>query len=108
MPARVELSAALESITAGQSHTCARARDGRGWCWGRNIYGQLGDGTTEDRNRPTTVRGVAAFTALSASGAHTCGAGGGDTYCWGYNIDGQLGVGDRENAASPGRVGGAR
>ena len=104
-PQHVESAIALLTVTAGNVHTCARSRDGRGWCWGRNSAGQLGDGTTTDRNRPVPIRGGTAFQAISANGAHTCGlTPSGDGFCWGYNVDGQLGEGDRENASVPSKV----
>jgi hypothetical protein len=33
-------------------HLCAQKSDGSIWCWGKNDWGQLGDGTTEDRAMP--------------------------------------------------------
>jgi alpha-tubulin suppressor-like RCC1 family protein len=60
-----------------------------------------------DRSRPTAIRAVSAFSALNATGSHTCGVSGGESYCWGWNVDGQLGVGDRENASTPSRIVGA-
>ncbi|MFZ8804346.1 MAG: hypothetical protein ACO2PO_15360, partial [Candidatus Calescibacterium sp.] len=38
-------------------HTCGVKTDGTIWCWGRNNYGQLGDGSLLflDRNVPTLV-----------------------------------------------------
>ena len=38
------------AITNGGSHTCAMLDDHSFTCWGSNGYGQLGDGTTTDRN----------------------------------------------------------
>jgi serine/threonine-protein kinase len=52
------------------------------------------------------VRGISTFSALNASGAHTCGVSGSDAYCWGYNRDGQLGLGDYESVSAPARVSG--
>ncbi len=43
-------------IAAGGRHTCARTSDGSTYCWGANDQGQLGDGTTDSRNRPTLVK----------------------------------------------------
>lgn len=43
-------------ITVGALHSCAWSDRGRVWCWGVNHYGQLGDGTTEDRDGPVEVR----------------------------------------------------
>lgn len=93
------------TIVAGGSHTCARGQDGTGWCWGRNAYGQLGDGSTEDRAAPVQVRGVSRLASLNAFAAHTCGtAQGGEAWCWGYNVDGQIGRGDKDPAPTPIRV----
>ena len=36
-------------IAAGGDHTCARLNDGSVKCWGRNEYGQLGQGDIQDR-----------------------------------------------------------
>lgn len=36
--------------------TCAARDDGTLWCWGVNDFGQVGDGTREDREMPTLVR----------------------------------------------------
>lgn len=103
-PQAVALAAPVVAVAAGSVHSCARSRDGRVWCWGRNANGQLGDGTRQDRAEPVAVRGTLLAT-LQAGGAHSCGVTtAGEAYCWGYNTDGQLGTGDRENSPTPVRV----
>jgi alpha-tubulin suppressor-like RCC1 family protein len=47
----------FSQVSAGFSHTCGRTGPGVAYCWGTNGGGQLGDGTTTDRNRPTPVVG---------------------------------------------------
>jgi alpha-tubulin suppressor-like RCC1 family protein len=90
------------NITAGSAHTCALARGGVAYCWGRNSYGQLGEGSTTDRLVPVKVTGGHIFTSIAASGAHTCGTTtAGDRLCWGYNVEGQLGDGTRSNRTEP-------
>ena len=42
-------------MTAGQDHNCGLQASGQAYCWGRNVEGQLGDGTTEMRTEPTPV-----------------------------------------------------
>jgi len=42
-------------LSAGGGHTCARQGDGTVRCWGRNLFGQLGDWTTTDWLTPTFV-----------------------------------------------------
>jgi alpha-tubulin suppressor-like RCC1 family protein len=44
------------AIGVGLEHACAIEAMGSVKCWGRNEYGQLGDGTTEDRPTAVTVR----------------------------------------------------
>ena len=42
-------------LSAGLLTTCGRTSDGTGYCWGRNLEGQLGDGTTTERDVPTPI-----------------------------------------------------
>ncbi|HJQ64963.1 MAG TPA: hypothetical protein VJ816_01230 [Gemmatimonadales bacterium] len=43
------------SISANGAHTCGVTTDGSIYCWGANLFGQLGDGTTSDRGAPARV-----------------------------------------------------
>ena len=81
------------SLFAGGSVTCGLTELGKAWCWGRNGYGQLGDGMTIDANRPVAAAPALTFATLSVGfGDHTCGVTtAGPTYCWGGNWYGQLG-----------------
>ncbi|MEM1684389.1 MAG: hypothetical protein QXD60_01365, partial [Nanopusillaceae archaeon] len=82
------------AIAAGHMHTCALISSGLVACWGWNYYGQLGDGTNENRNTPTLVQGVNNAVAISAGGWHTCALlSNGSIACWGRNDWGQLGNG---------------
>jgi alpha-tubulin suppressor-like RCC1 family protein len=48
----VGLSEPITRISAGSDHTCAVTESGSVWCWGRNFYGQLGDGTDLENDCP--------------------------------------------------------
>jgi alpha-tubulin suppressor-like RCC1 family protein len=89
----VGLSSGVTALTAGYGHTCALTASGGAQCWGSNLYGQLGDGTTEDRSMPVDVVDLSTdVTSLAAGGYHTCGSStSGKVKCWGWNVYGQLG-----------------
>ena len=92
------------AITAGQRHTCAILDDASLVCWGSNSYGQLGDGTTTDRNLPVNVNvGSGRFpVALSSGRFHTCAIlDDGSVKCWGANGYGNLGIGSGSGISSP-------
>jgi len=46
-----------KGIEAGDSHFLALKTDGTLWAWGINGIGQLGDGTTENRDQPVRIGG---------------------------------------------------
>lgn len=82
-------------ISAGNRHSCA-VFTGKVACWGGNDLGQIGDGSTIQRNSPVYVAGLTSnITALaSAPGAqHTCVVQSGAVKCWGLNASGQAGNG---------------
>jgi alpha-tubulin suppressor-like RCC1 family protein len=87
-------AAPFAMLTLGFFHTCGLTPEGKAYCWGQNIHGQLGDGTTTSRAIPVSVVGGLTFETLTAGGTHTCGiTTEGATYCWGQNHRGQLGDG---------------
>jgi alpha-tubulin suppressor-like RCC1 family protein len=92
----------VESIVAGEGHSCALLGDGTVKCWGKNEFGQLGDGTTKNRENPVRVRGLEDVKALTAGWGHTCALlKEGAVMCWGYNRNGELGNGRSENSSLP-------
>lgn len=80
---------------ASQSfHTCARRQSGKVQCWGRNTYGQLGDGTRTNTKRMVSVLGLADATQVVTGRDFSCALRkAGTVVCWGNNEDGQLGDG---------------
>jgi alpha-tubulin suppressor-like RCC1 family protein len=93
-PAAVVGGLRFRQISAGAEHTCGITTDSLAYCWGRNRYGRLGDGTTTDRSRPTAVAGGRKFRQIDAGSMHTCGLTPANrVYCWGNNGSGQVGDG---------------
>jgi alpha-tubulin suppressor-like RCC1 family protein len=92
----------LASNSAGESFYVNG--DQSAWAWGRNDVGQLGDGTTVDRNTPVKVVGTSGgISQIKAGASHACAvmADGIEVRCWGSNAKGQLGDGTFTDRATP-------
>ncbi|MCL2823431.1 MAG: hypothetical protein FWD57_05510 [Polyangiaceae bacterium] len=86
----------LKSLAGGSSFTCGITQDGSYvYCWGRNDYGQLGDGTTAPNKSPRRVTNLpVGITAISVATHHACAiTSAGQLWCWGNNAEGRLGIG---------------
>jgi alpha-tubulin suppressor-like RCC1 family protein len=71
-------------------------------CWGYNFYGELGDGTMINRNRPAPVMGLSTVQQLAAGTNHNCARlANSEVHCWGRNTESQLGDGFRTNRSIP-------
>lgn len=91
-------------LALGYWHSCAILNDGSVKCWGWNLNGQLGAGSSAlvigdspnemgDNLAPINLGGKAI--SVSAGYAHTCAVLENNTLkCWGANDRGQLGLGD--------------
>lgn len=55
-----------QTIAAGENHSAAIKTDGSLWMWGANGYGQLGDGTNEDKATPVKIMDGVASVSLGA------------------------------------------
>jgi alpha-tubulin suppressor-like RCC1 family protein len=96
----------VRQVNAGNLHNCAVATDNRAYCWGWNVFGQIGDGTTSyERPTPTLVRGGLSFRQISAGTYHTCGVTTANrAYCWG--LGGHVGDGTNMSRLRPAPVAG--
>ncbi|MCC7535384.1 MAG: hypothetical protein IT379_04190 [Deltaproteobacteria bacterium] len=95
-------------LEVGTDGSCVVRADARVACWGRNTYGQLGDGSTDDRFVATPVFGLSDAVAVATGPTHTCAVrSAGDVWCWGENRYGQLGDGSMSTTSlEPVRVAG--
>ena len=87
----------------GYCFSLAVGSDGNAYAWGNNRYGQLGDGTTDQRTTPVMVKKPDSkiykdlpldftYVQVNAGGWHSLALGNdGYVYAWGYNNANQLG-----------------
>lgn len=119
VPVAVSGGIAFAQISAGLSTgnnnvTCGVATDGRGYCWGSDAYGQIGDGgaltsqVTDVRLTPTLVTGGYTWKSIAVGVEHVCGVRtNGAAMCWGDGASGKLGTGaDTPGETAPSLVAG--
>ena len=93
-----------QALTFSGYHACVTTNNGAGaYCWGANDKGQLGDGTTTNRDSPVAVTALSSgyIAQIAAGGKHTCVLlKNGTVQCWGYNHYGQLGNGSTSDSST--------
>ena len=90
----------ISKVSTGGDFTCALKTDGGVLCWGKNEYGQLGDGNTgasHNTNDPVAVidssdTAIGDISDISVGNEHSCAlTNAGKVLCWGAGTSGQLG-----------------
>lgn len=83
-------------VTAATSgdHWLAVKADGTLWTWGQNSSGELGDGTTDDKDEPVRLGSSNKWRAVVAGSRYSLALkADGTLWAWGDNLAGQLGDG---------------
>jgi alpha-tubulin suppressor-like RCC1 family protein len=98
----------IDMIALGSSHTGLLTTTGRLFTWGRNVYGQLGDGTTSSKRTPTEITSFIpkedneVITRLSLGWGHSSIQTSLDrVFIWGFNQFGQLGNQTNDDQSLP-------
>ena len=99
--------AAKPMVAAGFNFALALKTDGSLSAWGRNDYGQLGNGQAAMRTTPAKVAGIDHAKAVAGGSAHTLVLqDDGTLWSFGVNSNGQLGDATIQGKSHPVRVGG--
>lgn len=107
VPVAVQMPAGVTftGLNSGDDHFCAAGLDGESYCWGKNVNGEVGNGTTGITRVPTlTSQGArpagTSYVAVGSGGVHACGLL--DTQqvvCWGKDNKGMLGDGPTDSSS---------
>ncbi|MGL4987069.1 MAG: RCC1 domain-containing protein [Treponemataceae bacterium] len=91
-----------ETVSAGQRHSLGITKTGDLYAWGTNAEGQLGDGTTVNKYRPTLIDSHKIWKSVAAGYNHSLAiTTDNKLYAWGLNSSGQLGDGTFINKNTP-------
>ena len=103
---KLTIKAAFAGVAAGGYHTLALKTDGSLFAWGKNLAGQLGDGTNIDKALPTQSGTVKTWAKVAAGEFHSVAIrADGTLWAWGSNLFGQLGDGTFVSKSAPTKIG---
>jgi alpha-tubulin suppressor-like RCC1 family protein len=101
----------VQGLSAGSAHTCATVAMANpklgnyAYCWGRNTYGQIGNGRsgvnalTATQLKTSAGVAIGAIASVSAGATHSCALmKNTEVMCWGHGLDYQLGQGAQANS----------
>jgi alpha-tubulin suppressor-like RCC1 family protein len=98
----------ITSISLGANHSSAMTSEGRIFMWGRNEYGQIGDGTITNRSIPKDITSQfnlnagENITSISLGASHSSAiTSEGRIFMWGSSDYGQIGDGTITNRSIP-------
>ncbi len=90
----------ITAIASGWRFNMALTGDGDLYTWGLNSSGQLGDGTTTDKDMVASPV-LTDVSAIAAGHSHALAVSGGQLYAWGDGDQGQLGTGETDSESTP-------
>jgi YD repeat-containing protein len=89
----------------GLDYNTVLKQDGTVWSWGYNGYGQLGNSTTTNSNKPVQVFEMTAVKEVYCQTVSVIAVKeDGTVWSWGYNANGELGDGTGQNSNRPVKV----
>jgi alpha-tubulin suppressor-like RCC1 family protein len=101
----------IVEVSSGGPNSCAANAAGNVWCWGRNVEGQVGNGTTgSGLHLPVQVSGeggsgvLAGIRQLYVGEYMSCVRDTTGALCWGWNGNGGIGDNTVTNRSVPTRV----
>ncbi len=108
IPSKVDTSTIVgdktfTSISTGWYHICGVTSDHVIYCWGQNMFGQLGNGQVANSEVPIKIHdgnitGNKSMIQVYSGSTHTCGLSAENiAYCWGSDSEDQLGDGGIAN-----------
>jgi RHS repeat-associated protein len=99
----IGMSGGVSSIRTNNAHSCAIVSQSQLYCWGFNLFGQLGDASNTNRLTPTLVSGlgIGNVSSISTVENHTCAVANQASWCWGINDQGRLGDATTTNRNIP-------
>jgi alpha-tubulin suppressor-like RCC1 family protein len=88
-------------------HSCGVTLSDEAYCWGQNVFGQLGNGSQNVSYSPGRVAGGLRFRQVDAGSDYTCGVTTDNrAFCWGNGRAGQIGDGKKYLRFRPSAVAG--